>query len=1014
MRTVTETFRRYSPRLLKHLWGMLLLILLFPIGPVKPVLGLEAYPGVRPARGHRHPAVSPALAQAWDSRAQTPGVLTPLFQRATTQAGTPFPIGAPQPSSAWAPSVASDGLNYLVLWEDYRDGERDIYGTRVTPSGQLLEIGGIAVSTASGSQCSTDVAFDGANYLAVWEDHRNGTSDIYGARITPAGQVLDPNGIAISPGDGRASRPAVAFDGTNYFIVWEDRRLGFSCIHGARVTPAGRVLEPDGISLATGQGEQFTPDLEFDGTNYLVVWNDWRSPLHRIYGARVTRSGVVLDQQGIRIAYSGGKQWRPSIAFDGTNYLVVWVEYVSGAFDIYGTRVTPGGTVLDFITIKITTGWMATLEGGGPAVAFDGANYLVVWQDRRRIDTRWGTVYCARVSISGDVLDPEGTKVADYWRVIEGSDPNVATNGADYIVVWRDEQRGFSEIYGGRVNLDASLPDDHRFGISSPPAEEQLNPSVASGGSYLVVWEDYRSDFGSIFGTRVSSSGIVSDPYGFPVSEGGTSDRMYPAAASDGTDYLVVWEDYRDGTSDIYASRMTASGSVLDPEGIVISSSSGCEYSPAVAFGDGEYLVVWSEERQGTASICGARVSMAGEVLDTDGIPISLGSFGKRWPGVVFNGTDYVVVWSDGRNGSWDIYGCRVSPDGSVFESDGIPISIATGEQCSPAIACDGTNCMVVWEDSREESWDIYAARVKGNGQVFDPEGIPVSTSTGYQFSPDIVFDGANYVVVWSDQRAGASDIYGARVNPQGSVGDPAGIPIHTGVDWQISPSIRRGQGCAALIGYVYFIPPGRPGGSVVWGNFWGGPTGLTFSSVLAEGAGGCANISWEVASEVPVSSFVIMRSKSEDGIFLRLDAPISRGPESSFSFTDCAVLAGHTYWYKVGLASPFGEEWYGPIPVYIESVPAKFLVHQSYPNPFNPICSIRFELPESERVVLRIFDVSGSAVRTLVDARMGPGVFTETWDGTAGDGSQLPSGLYFYRLEAGDFVASSKMVLLR
>jgi hypothetical protein len=60
------------------------------------------------------------------------------------------------------------------------------------------------------------------------------------------------------------------------------------------------------------------------------------------------------------------------------------------------------------------------------------------------------------------------------------------------------------------------------------------------------------------------------------------------------------------------------------------------------------------------------------------------------------------------------------------------------------------------------------------------------------------------------------------------------------------------------------------------------------------------------------------------------------------------------------------------------------------------------------------VFDVSGTLVRTLADGWREPGVYSEVWDGRGGDGTALPSGVYFYRLEAADFVATRKMVLLR
>lgn len=95
-----------------------------------------------------------------------------------------------------SPALAFDGTNFLVVWDDGRGGyNRDIYGARVTPAGTVLDSNGIAISTALADQWRPAVAFDGTNFLVVWEDQRNGPDDydIYGARVTPAGAVLDPN-----------------------------------------------------------------------------------------------------------------------------------------------------------------------------------------------------------------------------------------------------------------------------------------------------------------------------------------------------------------------------------------------------------------------------------------------------------------------------------------------------------------------------------------------------------------------------------------------------------------------------------------------------------------------------------------------------------------------------------------------------------------------------------------------------------------------------------------------------
>jgi len=94
--------------------------------------------------------------------------------------------------------------------------------------------------------------------------------------------------------------------------------------------------------------------------------------------------------------------------------------------------------------------------------------------------------------------------------------------------------------------------------------------------------------------------------------------------------------------------------------------------------------------------------------------------------------------------------------------------------------------------------------------------------------------------------------------------------------------------------------------------------------------------------------------------------------------------------------------------------LPAAFALHQNVPNPFNPSTLIAFDLPRAEHVRLSVFDVSGRLVATLADRMMEPGRQEIRWDGRDATGNTTSSGIYFYRLMAGDYVETRKMVLLR
>lgn len=94
--------------------------------------------------------------------------------------------------------------------------------------------------------------------------------------------------------------------------------------------------------------------------------------------------------------------------------------------------------------------------------------------------------------------------------------------------------------------------------------------------------------------------------------------------------------------------------------------------------------------------------------------------------------------------------------------------------------------------------------------------------------------------------------------------------------------------------------------------------------------------------------------------------------------------------------------------------VPSRFRLAQNYPNPFNPVTTIRFELPQASHVVIKVFNIAGQEVRTIVDRGYDAGVQTIIWDAKTSSGRDAASGVYFYRIEAGSFVDMKKMVLLR
>lgn len=107
------------------------------------------------------------------------------------------------------------------------------------------------------------------------------------------------------------------------------------------------------------------------------------------------------------------------------------------------------------------------------------------------------------------------------------------------------------------------------------------------------------------------------------------------------------------------------------------------------------------------------------------------------------------------------------------------------------------------------------------------------------------------------------------------------------------------------------------------------------------------------------------------------------------------------------------GVRWIDDLPEE-EGRPTSCILSQNYPNPFNPVTSFKFTVPEASCVKIDIFNILGQKVKTLVDEDMRAGVFIVDWDGKDERGVEISSGIYFYRMTAGDFSDTKRMVLLK
>jgi hypothetical protein len=245
-------------------------------------------------------------------------------------AGQPFAV-MPTPADARAqvnPVIAHDGKGmYLVVWQQgrlyHQNQSADILAARIDSSGRALDRSPIVVCNAGASQERPQVAFSGGRFLVVWHDLRNGRDwDVYAARVTPDGKVLEPNGFLVAGGPRNQASPVVTPIRDGFLVVWQhyDRYYQLMALTIPVTGPAatahplnfrGETLWGGGLALTRA------------GSDWLLSWNDEKSwkkgdGITRQFARLTVRNGktevlevrrspaIHLGQRGGRFASDGG------------------------------------------------------------------------------------------------------------------------------------------------------------------------------------------------------------------------------------------------------------------------------------------------------------------------------------------------------------------------------------------------------------------------------------------------------------------------------------------------------------------------------------------------------------------------------------------------------------------------------------------------------------------------------------------------------------------------------------
>lgn len=187
----------------------------------------------------------------------------------------------------------------------------------------------------------------------------------------------------------------------------------------------------------------------------------------------------------------------------------------------------------------------------------------------------------------------------------------------------------------------------------------------------------------------------------------------------------------------------------------------------------------------------------------------------------------------------------------------------------------------------------------------------------------------------------------------------------------------------------------------------------LFTASVLQSGS--IVELQWRTSSELDNLGFNIYRSNQRDGSYSQVnDELIETDPTGEYSYLDEDIVSGLRYYYKLEDIDLSGvKRLHGPVLAEL-TVPREFVLHQNFPNPFNPETTIRFQIPKDTHVTLSIINVLGQEVRKLVNQEKTAGFHSVIWDGRDRKGNLVTSGVYYFRIVAEEYSDLKKMIFMK
>jgi hypothetical protein len=908
------------------------------------------------------------------------------------------------------------------------------------------------LSVWQGERYVEDLLSDGkGGAFLVWGDYSNYAPGVrvFCQRVSSRGEILWPeSGVRVSLTSQTQETPKICGDGADGIIVtWSDGRFNSSDIFAQRLGPTGdRLWGDDGVAISTAFQVQMFPGIAPDGMGgALIVWRDLRYQIAGdIFSQRVNANGVVQwTSDGVAVCALSGTQGDPDIISDSQGgAFIVWYDDRPG--NIYLQHLGAGGDAL-WTPNGIRDCPGSSFGGDDPKLISDQASGCIVISNQGRAQ---------RLNSAGDRLwGLNGVQAL----TVNGIQPQLVGDSAGGAIICTSPYvgGGRTDVYVQRVAANGSLP----WGSSSTPVctthTSDLNDArlcTDGKGGAIITWGDLRNDSIDVYAQHVDSSGMARwAANGVPVSLA-SKDQQSPFAVPDmkGGAILSWCNDTRHGDEpfayyyDIYAQNIDRYGFLGVPAPVITSiidhpSDQGglvkISWKPSYLDRDTSPVVsryaIFRMNDSSSSYQWLSTVSASSETSYTQLVPTLTDSNAEGISSERF----LVQALSADSSMHWD------SEPESGYSADNLaPVAVAS---LTGALQPD-SNVSLHWNpniiDQDIRGYAVY--RAESTNVLIPPVKIALVIDTSFVDSLYRLGSKTAYFVIIEDSNDNNSPpsppiIVSSTRTYSYSVQTPGwqllSVPISL-VDYRKETLFPMTSGAGAfryekgysstdslLPSYGYWLKFIGTDTIPITGSFRARDTVFVKKGW---------NIIGSLSEPIPTGMISSMPPEIATSSFYSYTAAVG------YSVVD-SLLPGKGFWVKVSqdakliLSTPSEQSITNRAHITIQPTselpppspdassdggdtrtyekPFTFELLQNAPNPFNPTTKIGYSLVDQGRVSLKVYNTFGQQVANLVDAVQSTGFHEVVFDG-----SNLSTGIYFYRIQASNYSAVKKLMLLK